>query len=303
MRKLWRHVSRLTVATMLCAAAGVAQTPPALKAFHPEGPLAAFDVATIKPADPEKQFAGTTIRRYIAGAYDVSNGNVMLPGQQTYSRVIGGPEWVDKDRYDIKGKPPDEVREAMQKMPNEQRAVQNRMMQQSLLAERFHLKVHFEMRETTIFELVPAKGGLKIAPVDPPAPPSEMAQALPPKPGDPPPAGGVRISITSGGVTSIEARAVTAEMLGNMVRNLAPEIGGKPVVDMTGFQGKFDVKDFRFLGTIPPQVGGGSTNNIEPPDAPSLTHELEEKLGMKLVSVKGQAEVVVIDSIDRPTEN
>ena len=90
-----------------------------------------------------------------------------------------------------------------------------------------------------------------------------------------------------------------------MVRNIAPEIAGWPVVDMTGFKGNFDLNDFRFLGVAPPQAGGGSASNnsSDPPDAPSLAHELEEKLGIKLVPAKGQVEVVVIDSIDRPTEN
>jgi len=301
MRKLWRHVSVVTVATMLSAAAGVAQTPPVVKAFHPEGPMPSYEVATIKPSDPGGRFMGPTLRQYIAGAYGLPRQMVILSGQENaFSQLIGGPAWIDKDHYDIKGKPSDEQTEAMNKMSREERAAQNRMMQQSLLAERFRLKVHFETRETTVFELVPAKGGLKITAVDPPPPPSGVP-GPPPTPGGPMPPGATRVGLMNGAAL-IEARSTTMDNFLGAIRGMAPEIGGRPMVDMTGFKGNFDVKDFRFQGPSFPQAAGSGNNN-DPPDAPSLSHELEEKLGIKLVAAKGQVEVVVIDSIDRPTEN
>jgi uncharacterized protein (TIGR03435 family) len=71
------------------------------------------------------------------------------------------------------GKPPDDVFEEWQKMPLEERVKQNRMMEQSLLADRFKLKMHFETREMSVYELTVAKGGAKVKPaVDPgPTPP------------------------------------------------------------------------------------------------------------------------------------
>ena len=300
MRNLWRHVSLVTVATMLCAAAGVAQTTPVVKAFHPEGPMPSYEVATIKPSDPGARFMGPTLRQYIANAYGLPRQMVIVSGQDNaFPQLIGGPAWIDKDHYDIKGKPSDEETEAMNKMSPEERTAQNRKMQQSLLAERFHLKVHVETLEMPIFELLPAKGGLKITAVDPPPPPSGVP-GPPPTPGGPMPAGATRVGLMNGAAL-IDARSTTMENFLGAIRGMAPEIGGRPMVDMTGFKGNFDVKDFRFLGPSLPQAAGNS--NTDPPDVPSLTHELEEKLGIKLVPAKGQVEVVVIDSIDRPTEN
>ncbi|HKO19136.1 MAG TPA: TIGR03435 family protein, partial [Acidobacteriaceae bacterium] len=258
----------------LCGAwAGVAQTPPVVKAFHPDGPMPSYDVATIKPSDPGQQFGGTTLRRYISGAYGVQAGWAIMVGQETFSQVIGGPAWIDKDRYDIKGKPPEDIADAMKKMSPEERAAQNRMMQQSLLAERFHLKVHFETREMPIFELVPAKGGLKITAVDPPPPPSAVPPP-PPKPGGAMPPGSARMGIMNGAAV-LDARAASMELFLGAIRGLAPDIAGRPIVDMTGFKGNFDVKDFRFQGPSLPQAAGNSGNNADPPDAPSLAHELE----------------------------
>ena len=295
------NLGRCVAALGMCVAcAGVAQGPPVVKAFHPDRPMPSYEVATIKPSDPGGRFMGPTLRQYIAGAYGLPRQMVMLSGQENASsQLIGGPAWIDKDHYDIKGKPSDEQTEAMNKMPPEERAAQNRMMQQSLLAERFHLKVHVETREMPIFELVPAKGGLKITAVDPPPPPSGVP-GPPPSPGGPMPAGATRVGLMNGAAL-IEARSTTMENFLGAIRGMAPEIGGRPMVDMTGFKGNFDVKDFRFLGPSFPQAAGNS--NIDPPDVPSLSHALEEKLGIKLVATKGQVEVVVIDSIDRPTEN
>jgi uncharacterized protein (TIGR03435 family) len=93
------------------------------------------------------------------------------------SQVVGGPDWLNKDAYLIKGKVPGELESALQKMTREGRLEQTRMMEQCLLVDRFHLKSHFETRVLPVYELVPAKGGLKVTEVPPP--PER-------KPGDPP---------------------------------------------------------------------------------------------------------------------
>jgi len=172
------------------------------------------------------------------------------------------------------------------------------MMQQSLLADRFDLKVHFETREMPIFELVPAKGGLKITPVDPPQPGDGWK---PTKPGELRP-GNMNLSVGSNGLNILNARATTLDLFLNGIRGQAPELRGRPIVSRTGFTGTFDLNDFRFVGLA--YTGGlPGTGNASEPDAPSVEQALEQQLGLKLVPAKGQVEVVVIDSIDRPTEN
>ena len=277
---------------------GMAQAPAVVKAFHPAGPMPSFEVATIKPVGPDRPLSGMTVRQYIAMAYGVPMP-WGLPGAAFEGlQVVSGPEWIDKDHYVIDGKAPDELREARQKMPNEQRWAQDEMMEQSLLAERFHLKVHFETREMSVFELVPAKGGVKITVAEP----SSTDQTSGPiKAGEMRP-GTLSLSVSKNGLNVINGRGTSIEMLTGALRGQAAEIGGRPIINKTGIAGNFDLKDFRFVGLAYAQ-GAAAPGNASEPDAPSVSQALEQQLGLKLVRTKGQVEVVVIDSIDRPTEN
>jgi uncharacterized protein (TIGR03435 family) len=298
METAFRRIGCNALCTLALASFALAQ-PPVVKVFHPNGPLPSYDVAIIKPADPNNQFSGRTLRKFIASAYGVPIPWGVPGGAFEGSQVVGGPAWIDKDRYDIHGKASDEQREAMQKMSRDDRRAQTEMMDQSLLADRFHLKVHFETREMSVFELVPAKGGLKITSVDPPP---TGAESKPYKWGDPLPPGMNTLQVMGNGVSILNARAITMEQLTNALRGQSPDVAGRPIIDMTGFKGNFDVKDLRFIGIAPPEIAHSPGNATEP-DAPSLQQALQDQLGMKLVPAKGQVEVVVIDSIDRPTEN
>jgi bla regulator protein blaR1 len=282
-------------------AAALAQAPavpPEVRVFHPNGPASSYEVATIKPSDPAQPYSGTTLRRYIAGAYGVpipwGAPATLFAGAQ----VVGGPAWIDKDRYDIKGKAADDLREAMAKMSHDERDATTHTMQQALLAERFHLKVHFETREMQIFEAVPARGGLKIAPAAPVDDKAEVAGAQK----DKMPAGSMGMQIRLNGTATLEGRATNMELFLNALRGESPEVAGRPIVDMTGFKGNFDVKDFRFSG-VPLPTAGEAVASSSDPDVPTLAQALEQQFGLRLVPAKGQVEIVVIDSIDRPTEN
>jgi uncharacterized protein (TIGR03435 family) len=268
------------------ATAALAQAP-AVSVFHPQGPPLTYDVATIKPANPDQPYSGTTLRRYIAQAYGVPIPWGAPPTLFSGAQVAGGPAWIDSDKYDIKGKPSDDLRQAMQKMSADQSRATTRTMQQALLAERFHLKVHFETHEMPLFEMVPAKGGLKIKPLT--GIEEEANQSM-------------NMSIRGDGATILTGKAATMDLLLNALRGESPDIAGRPIVDRTGFQGRFDLQDFRFSGMPLPNAGNASVSVASEPDVPSLSQALEQ-LGLKLVPAKGQVEVVVIDSIDRPTEN
>jgi uncharacterized protein (TIGR03435 family) len=210
--------------------------------------------------------------------------------------LVGGPAWLSTEDYVIEGKAPEELRVAMLKMSNDERRDTTRKMQQSLLADRFKLKVHFETREMPVYELEAAKGGLKIKEVS--APPPFVAGAPPP----PPPAPGgamvmrpgmmsVRMPGPQGGAGSVFGMAMTMSTLTSMLRQV-PEISGKAIVDKTGFKANFDV-NLKWAGF-------GSGSDVE---GPSFFTALEEQLGMKLKATKGMVEVVVVDSVERPTEN
>jgi uncharacterized protein (TIGR03435 family) len=170
-------------------------------------------------------------------------------------------------------------------------------MEQALLADRFHLKVHFETREMQVFEMIPAKGGVKIQPA---APVDEQA-TTPEASKDKLSPGSMYMQIRTDGTATLGGRAATMEIFLNALRGESPDVAGRQIVDRTGFKAKFDLKDFRFSGVPLPNAGGSSTGTSDP-DVPSLSQALEQ-LGLKLVPAKAQVEIVVIDSIDRPTDN
>jgi uncharacterized protein (TIGR03435 family) len=260
--------------------------------FHANGPLPSYEVATVKLLDPDTAdsmvklppgggLSPLSIRRYIMNAY----------GAVYAAQIVGGPEWLNKDAYVIHGKIPDDLEAALQKMTGEERIAQTRMMQEGLLADRFHLKAHFETRVLPVYELAPAKGGLKI--VEVPAPPERKA-------GDPAPnsdgqlaPGSVRTTVNSDGLRVLNGRAIKMQLL---MRVIAGDIGDRPIVDHTGFTGPFNVSDFTWA---PLSAAGGGSD----PDAASVTSALREKLGIRVVPGRDPVEVLVIDGIERPGAN
>jgi uncharacterized protein (TIGR03435 family) len=270
------------------------QSKPELLLFHPPGPLPSYEVATVKPIDPETastivklppsgSLSPLSIRRYIMNAY----GAIYAP------QIVGGPDWLNKDAYRINSKVPDDIESAFQKMTREEHNDQTRMMEQSLLADRFHLKAHFETRVLPVYELVSDKAGLKITEV--PAP-LESKPGGPPMglhPGDPLPPGTMMTTVNNNGLRVLNGRAIKMQSL---ARVIGSDIGGRPIVDHTGFTGYFDVTDL----TWAPLAEAGDTSE---PDALSLPGALKEKLGIKIVPAKDPIEVLVIDSIERPTPN
>ena len=272
-----------------------------VRALHPTGPLPSFEVATIKPISPTGsqmpappplnvfRIFGVTARMLIGGAYGLP------PGAR--ERVIGGPEWIDDDRYQVDAKIPDALFAEMQKMTPMDRQNQNLLMTQSLLLDRFKLKVHFDTREMPIYELVVAKGGSKLTPAKEAAPESG---APPPRPGNPRPKDmreGIMVLRKPPATVEMTARGVTLDMLKDFP---GFGLGGSPVVNKTGLTGKYDfVLDWAMDQPATP----GSDTPVVESDAPPLFTALEEQLGLKLVKTKGPVEVVVIDSIERPSAN
>jgi bla regulator protein blaR1 len=230
--------------------------------LHPMEPMPSYEVATIKPAAENERFAAP-MENTILFAFG-------LPGSST-ARLIGGPEWIKNTRYVLHTKPPDSIRDAMQKMGPEDRTRETRWMQQSLLAERLKLKVHFETHEMPIYELVLTKGGSKL---------KESSEHT----------GGMSLRYNND-KHEMKGNAVPVGAIVNLLM-ADPEIGGRTVVDKTGLAGNFDV----FMDWVPGSAPAGT-------DGPSLFAALAEQLGLKLVATRGQVEVVVIDHIELPSED
>jgi uncharacterized protein (TIGR03435 family) len=161
---------------------------------------------------------------------------------------------------------------AMQKMSPAQQQEQVSLMEQSLLADRFKFRAHIETREMPRYALVIAKGGSKL----------ERAQ------GD---AKSQLSFVRNGQENELRATAVSVEEL---AQSPFLQIVQRQIVDRTGLQGRFNFT-LKFSNAV---VGGTEDTN-----APELPTALQEQLGLKLVPENGTVEVVVIDHIERPSEN
>lgn len=237
----------------------------------PGEPMPTYEVATIKPWDEKagRPF-GLPLRIYIQRAFGIP--------LNTTACVIG-PDWISSVKYVIEGKPPDSIRDAMQTMSREQRSRETGLMQQSLLADRFKLKAHWETREMPVYELVPAKGGPKLKETTDPT----HAQA-------------------AMGSSAVRAKAAPMHVLIDTLE-AAPDIGGRVVIDKTGLTGLYDFS----LKWTPMEAAGGPGGSSGTPsiadEGASLFTAIEEQLGLKLVSTNAPGQVLVIDHIERPSEN
>lgn len=246
---------------------GFAATAPIMAS--PSEQMPAYEVATIKPWDGNG-FA-MPLRFYIQRAFGIS--------PNIAGRIIG-PDWINSARYVIQAKPPDAIASAMQNMTIAERMKETQLMMQSLLADRFQLKAHFETREMPVYELVLAKGGSKL------------------KEGSDPTKRRVVV-----GESAIRATAATISVIVDTLE-CAPDIGGREVVDKTGLTGTYDFS-LRWTPLQTAAAPGDGNGSPSPADAggASLFTAIEEQLGLKLVPAKGSAQVLVIDRIEQPSPN
>jgi uncharacterized protein (TIGR03435 family) len=233
-----------------------------------------FEVASIR-----RNTSGD-LGRYIkpaAGRLTVSNMTVKdlmtIAYQVRDFQISGGPGWVNSDRYDIEAKTDGNTAPKQMAEP----------MLQALLQDRFKLKVHRETKELPVYELTVAKNGLKIQP----AKEGSCSDLDPSKQV----ATGRRGSDFCGYVGmrggSLEA---TKQSIPDLAKTLS-FIFGRTVVDMTGLKEAFDIH-LEFA----PENAPDSTS-------PSIFTAIQEQLGLKLDSGKGPVEVLVIDQVERPSEN
>ncbi|SEC48958.1 TIGR03435 family protein [Terriglobus roseus] len=282
--------SHLLMALGLWCGSAVAQI------LHPQQPMPSFEVATIKPWKPS-QPAPTAdggpgavkkiVKMAPVGSPPLSQrvhfiGQIQLLIESAYNlpvssgnRILGGPEWVrsEGDRYELMAKIDDAKFAEMQRLTVSQQQGQVARMEQTLLAERLGLKVHFEMREMPVYTLVIAKGGAKLT-ASSGSDPSRLTVAR------------------SEGENDLAAKSVTMDEL---VRSPFLRGIGRPVFNQTGIVGPCDFSLKWSADEVASSEGSSAV--------PGLFPALEEQLGLKLVASRGPVEVIVIDHIDRPSDN
>jgi len=262
----------------------------------------AFEVVSIKP---NKGGDGRVmIHMAPGGRFVAENITVKFLLQESYgvkeSQISGAPGWLDSEHYDIEAKPEDSPADQDRKLTPEERHAQLMLMLQSMLADRFKLTLHHDTKEMEVYALVVAKNGPKLheAAVTPP----DSAPAELPKPGGPPPKGG--IWMTGRGQLN-----VTGANLGMFANVLSMQLG-RIVLDKTGLKGNYE-----FTLKWTPDEGQGQMfrgagdgqprDAAPPPDAsgPTIFTAVQEQLGLKLESQKGPVDTLVVDHVERPSEN
>jgi uncharacterized protein (TIGR03435 family) len=192
---------------------------------------------------------------------------------------VGAPDWVGSTFYNISARSDEAADAKLAKITDNEVRLEKRHAIRVLLADRLGLKTHLETRNSSIYNLLEAKGGVKMQAV--PRPPDGEAPATPP-PADVQ-AHGSRHGLEFVG-TNAPMRAI-AGALSSMVE--------APVVDKTGLMGTYNY-------TL--QFGREWSAN-DPDGWPSIFTAVQEQLGLKLESVHESVPNLVIDSITKPTEN
>lgn len=235
------------------------------------------EVATIKPSKPDEGFSlgvgrgganvftttGTSVRTLIQFANGV------------HPRQINGPAWIDSEHYDVMAKADQQGSPSIPQM---------RIIMRKVLADRFKLETHREKKELPVYAITIAKTGPKLGSHQ--GPPSNQ------------PSFGFGL-----GMMNIRNSTIT-ELAGFLQANVMEQ----PVVDQTGLTDRFD-----FTLKYTPDAAARLTNvpnAVPPPPAandgdapPDLFTAFQQQLGLKLESTRALVDVVVVDKIEKPTDN
>jgi uncharacterized protein (TIGR03435 family) len=267
-----------------------AQNPP------PSAPVYNYEVSSIKlykSANGDVGFAFTP------DGITATNVGLPLLLQLAYGvhtdQILGSPKWTASENYDIQARVDDSVIEELKKLTPEQLRSARQQMLQSLLADRFKLKVHRETKELPVFWLVIARNGFKLRESKP----------------DETDANGRTGMYISGSSGAVRGQLVSMPALAQFLyRQL-----DRTVLDKTGLSGKynFTLKWTPNLNQVQSQLElqeslGGAPNGqsgIPASDSvgPDLYTAIQQQLGLKLESGKGPVAVIVIDHVERPSGN
>ncbi len=282
------------------------------------GARPSFEVVSIKPNTSGAGGGGIGTRP--GGLFTATNVPAKMLIRQAYRmqdfQIIGGPNWLTTDRFDVEARAEAGAVPPPSGPPDPTRPNPIALMLQSMLEDRFQLKVHIETRELPVYNLVVGRDGSKMKSSADQNPQRGAAPPVPPPPVGPPPPGGPGPrgapvmgpgSIRIGGGNLVANTIAMPQFV-----NTLSQMVGRPVVDKTGLTGMFDI-DLRWTpeggqgGPFGP--GGPAGPEIAPapvaadPSAPSIFTAVQEQLGLRLESAKGPVEVIVIDSVQKPTEN
>ena len=240
-----------------------------------------FETASVRPQSDRTVVAGASPRslpggRFSAGRATVQEVLMFAYDLQSYRTIAGGPNWIRRDVFSIDARagfdaPADQIKQ----------------MVQALLADRFKLVAHRERRDLSYFALVVARSDRRLGPYlrEVPAECTSTAVAEVRKqfPSRPPLPGAHQTSLRCEPLSALVSLMTAGSQF--------------PIFDETRLTGKYTM-EMRSSSMVPGAMAAGGD-----PGVPPLAAALQEQLGLKLESRKGPIDVLVIDSIEQPTEN
>jgi bla regulator protein blaR1 len=249
--------------------------------------LPLFEVASIKP---NKSGEPNVRLMFTPNGFSATNaplGEVIRLAYQVQEfQMSGGPPWINSERYDIEAKVDSSAAEELKQLDQDQR----RFMLRPLLEDRFQLKVHQETKELPIYALVVGKNGPKLHEA---------------KPDDTYP-DGIKgpDGVGHAGLMRMGPGGITAQGLSmaTIARLLSQQLG-RTIVDKTGLTGNYDVNLKWTPDNGPASMMGPDGKPTPETSGPSVFTAIQEQLGLKLESQKGPVEVLVIDRVERLSEN
>jgi uncharacterized protein (TIGR03435 family) len=257
-----------------------------------------FEVASVKP-NKSTNIRSSQFETLPGGLLEIKNTSLNLIITQAYGlplffsqRLSGGPDWINSERFDIEAKAAQGMIPAG--LPEKQRNDKSMLMLQTVLADRFRMTAHWETKDLPAYTLVVSKNGLKLqrAKTDEKDCPEVSTRAA------------YCHMLVGGQGNGIHGKTADMAELVMFVETWAD----RPVIDDTGFKELFDIDT---QGWVPMRPRTGPPPGTEPsaedrafadPARPTLQQVLD-KVGLRLESTRGPVQVLVIDHIERPSEN
>lgn len=235
---------------------------------------AVFEVATIKPSIPDRPGKVFTVKgRQVLTINTTTNDLIVFSYDLHARQIVGGPPWMESEKYDVTGQPEG------QGQPSR---VQLSQMMRKLLEDRFKFTFHREKRELPVYAITVLPSGHKLTKND------NNPNGLP--------------GLFFKGLGTLPAMNAT---MGDFAGVMQSAVLDRPVVDRTGLQGRWDFTirwtpdDSQFAGMgvrVPPPSN-------DPDAPPGLFTAMQEQLGLKMESTRAPVEVLVVDRIEKPSEN
>jgi len=277
-----RHFNRgltlltaLVLVTLAPAVRAQTQAPSATSIQPPS-----FDVISVKPNKTSLGVHGLITTEFTADGFRGTNVPVHTLLLQAYGlhegESVGEPAWANSEVFDIEAKVAGPDVAAFSKLDSDQLQA----MLRQILAERFGLVAHRETRELPVYAMSVAKGGPKLKEfVFDPAVPASARRG-----------GGVQMSMGM-----IAAHECTIPYFLSMLSRQL----GRTVVDRTGLTGNYDFT----LRWSPDNSATSASEGAQADTLPSIFTAVQEQLGLKLESTKAPASVLVVDHLERPSQN